>query len=199
MTRQFYTDHRLYDVGIVTSGGIMKKLLSIMISLTAVVFLQCEGNQPATDAMSLLAITSGFSSSYMEFQITDGLTIVPEYNVLTAAAGLSANGTDYDGTFTGTTSGGVKGTVSIVLPSPAKGTQYLESSSGLFTYVRQEPASSAVTFTIDTAYSGGNDFIVTVTEWGGKGTFMEATFSGYVCNGGSCLTIENGYIKALTH
>jgi hypothetical protein len=190
MTRQFSS-----DASIRTSGGVMKKLLSIMVGLSAIVLVQCTEENKAIDPTTLFTLTSGFSSSYMTFQITDGVATVPEYQTLNSTSGLVPDPANYGGLFTHVTASEIN-MVGIILPSltPTVGSEYLEDSPNLFTYTR-----GATAYTINTAYSGGNDFRVTITKWPGTGKYMEATFSGVVCNGGSsdCLTIESGFIKAL--
>jgi hypothetical protein len=172
----------------------MKKLSGLIITLSLLAFLNCTEESSPIDPMSLVTVTSGFSSSYMSFQITDGVATVPEYKILNETVGLTSDGTNYGGIFT-LTSATETHTVSIIVPSPEEGAVYLEDSSGLFSYTRNSAA-----YAIDTAYTPGNDFRLDITEWGGKGKFMQATFSGVVCNGassGDCLTIESGFINAL--
>ncbi|HNW27221.1 MAG TPA: hypothetical protein PKN50_01985 [Spirochaetota bacterium] len=172
----------------------MKKLLGLIITLSALAFLNCTEESNPIDPMSLVTVTSGFSSSYMSFQITDGVATVPEYKILNETAGLIYDGTNCGGMFALTSAAGTH-LVSIMLPSPTEGAAYLEGSTGLFSYTRD-----ATAYTIYTDYTTGNDFRMDIIRWDGEGKYMQATFSGVVCNEGSttdCLTIESGFINAL--
>ncbi|HOT46675.1 MAG TPA: hypothetical protein PLM53_10740 [Spirochaetota bacterium] len=172
----------------------MKKLLGLIISLSALAILNCAEESSFIDPKSLVTITSGFSSSYMTFQITDGVATVPEYKMLNDTAGLTYDGTNSGGMFA-LTSATETHLVSIMLSAPSEGAAYLEGSSGLFSYTRNGTA-----YTIYADYTTGNDFRLEITKWDGPGKFMQATFSGIVCNGAGtadCLTIESGFINAL--
>ncbi len=172
----------------------MNKLFGILICLSAVVVLRCTDEESTIDPTSLFAITSGFSSSYMSFTITGGLSTVPEYKQLTLTSGLSLEGNAYTGVFSATDSAGTN-TVTFSLTSPATGSEYLESATSYFSYTRAD-----IAYTMNANYSTNNDFRLTISEWNGTGTFMKAAFSGYLCNGSGttdCLTIENGVINAV--
>lgn len=171
----------------------MRKLIGSMILFSVLALLHCNENSSPIDLESMVTMTSGFSSSYMSFQITDGVATVPEYKMLNETVGLTSDGTNSGGIFA-LTSATETHTVSIILPSPEEGAAYLEDSAGLFSYTRD-----ATAYTIYTDYTTGNDFRLDITKWDGEGKFMQATFSGVVCNEArtDCLTIESGFINAL--